>query len=259
MVDAGKAKWVTPFSKGSMKSNTNEDWSYDHGVLKCTFGPSRESGVWTWDGSELKNESVGSGFLDGNTLHFVVAGEKKAFWSMQLEQVGDAITWKNTQIVHGWRSLVHWTHDLAQHSLTVVEKSGGDHPEGSPMSWTVLGSFPAPVALFAAMMTRSLKLHEAYVEWLNRSFKRCSILTISPIDAWLCAQCAEDATRCACCKSAGTHAATLCKQCSVKGRMRCVRCNEPIGTTRVAAVLCDTHGLGSRARECAKMHHKELR
>lgn len=259
MSDAAKAKWLTPFSKGSMKSNTNEDWAYDHGVLKCTFGPNREAGAWTWDGSDLKNESVGSAFLDGDAMHFVFAGEKKAFWSLSFVQTGDKISWTCTQIVHGWRSKVNWTHDLATHSLTVDEKTGTDHPEGSPVSWTVLGSFPPPVAIVAAMMVRSQKLNEAYTEWINRSFKRCGILTMSPIEAWVCAQCAESASRCACCKTTGTHAGTLCKQCAVKGRMRCVRCNEPIGATRVAAVLCDTHGLGSRAKECCKMHHKELR
>jgi hypothetical protein len=259
---AATAKWVTPFTKGSMKSNTNEDWTYDHGVVQCVFGPCRLSGAFAWNGSDLTNGNIGDAAFDADTVHFVFSGQRKAFYSMTMAQKGDVITWTCTQICNGWRSVVHWTHDTKARSLTVDPKSGLDHPEGSSVNWTVLGEVPPPVAIVIAMMSRAMRLRELYDEYMSRGFKRCAILTLSPIEAWLCPACAEGdgAKNCACCKSASAgHVGTLCKQCAVKGKFRCARCNEPVGTSRVAALLCDTHGLGSRAKECCKMHYKELR
>lgn len=261
--DALRVKYVTPYSKGSMKSNTGEDWSYDHGVVTCTFGPSRLAGTWSWTGSDLKNDNAmqAQGVFDGTFVHWIMPGDKKAIYSLKLTaESAESLKWSNTQIK--WKSVVHWTHDLKAFSLSVDAGSGADHPEGCPVNWTVLGSFPAPVALMIAMVTRANKLQESYIEYHSRSFKRCAILIMTPIDAFLCAKCGDGdgATTCTCCKSAsGGHKGAICKQCGVKGRMRCVKCNEPIGASRVPAQLCDTHGLGSRARECCKMSYHELR
>jgi hypothetical protein len=142
-----------------MKSNTGEDWTYDHGVVTCTFGPSRLAGTWSWSGSDLKNDNAmqPQGVFDGTFVHWIMPGDKKAIYSLKLvAETADALKWTNTQIK--WKSVVHWTHDLKTFSLSVDAGSGADHPEGCPVNWTVLGSFPTPVALMIAMVTRANKL-----------------------------------------------------------------------------------------------------
>jgi hypothetical protein len=255
-----KAKWVTPFTKGSMKANTNEEWTYDHGVVKCVFGPLGGQ-VFTWDGCDLVSDIASAAFDSDTTVHIVHAGQKKAFVSMTKTVAGDLITWTCTQIAFRSPSL-QWTHDVKARALAVVPNTAIDHPEGVTTNWTCLGEIPPPVAIIIAMLTRVTRLNELLIEFNSRSFKRCAILTITTVEAYLCAACAagDGATTCACCKNVGaTHKSTLCKQCAVKGKFRCVKCDQPVGPLRVAALLCDTHGLGARAKECCKMQYRELR
>ena len=79
---------------------------------------------------------------------------------------------------------------------------------------------------------------------------------MKPTDVYLCAKCAEGdgASTCVCCNEPHkSHKGVQCKQCASKGRFKCGRCGEGVKQSRVAALLCDTHGLGSRAKECCRM------
>jgi hypothetical protein len=251
--------WCKPFYQGSMKANTGEEWSYDRGVVKCTNGAHKVDGESKWDGSQLVNasgKSTGVAEFDGVTIKWAFADDKTTFFVAKLSSDESTITW--TMVDVKWLDKVNWTHDKKARTLTVDEPSAG--PEGATTTWSVLGEVPPPVAYVIANYGRMLRVRELMIERLNRAYWRCKRLTLTAVDAYLCTKHAAEASTCMCCqKPASGHAGVQCKQCSVKGKFLCVKCNDPVGTTRVKGTLCDDCGLGSRSKECAKMLYKDLR
>lgn len=108
-----------------------------------------------------------------------------------------------------WSGGTDWTHEKKSRTLKVDEGTGKGNPEGCTTEWTVLGEVPPPVALAIAQFGRAEAVREAMIERLNRTYWRCKILTVAPVDAYLCPQCAKTQGTCICCsKEAKGHSAT---------------------------------------------------